>query len=71
MLIRDNGILLRNRIGAQEYVECQEDALIVSGMAEDIRDAVIDYQVGGGKANVAVVQLKSGVSIDDPTTGDI
>ena len=58
MLIRDDGILLRNRIGAQEYVECQEDALIVSGMAEDIRDAVIDYQVGGDKADMAIVQLK-------------
>ena len=58
MLIRDEGIVFRNRIDTKEYVECQDDALAVSGMAEDIRDAVIDYQVGGDKADVAVVQPK-------------
>ena len=33
-------------IGAQGYKECQDDILAVSGMAEDIRDALLEYQVG-------------------------
>ena len=36
-------------------MESQDDVLAVSGMAEDIRDALIDYQVSGGEANAAVV----------------
>ena len=36
-------------------MECQDDVLAVSGMVEDIRDALIDYQVGGAKANAIVV----------------
>lgn len=41
--------MLRNRVSAQGYEECQGDILAVSGMAEDIRDALLDYQVGGTK----------------------
>ena len=36
-------------------MECQDDVLAVSGMAEDIRDALIDYQVGGAEAYAAGV----------------
>ena len=28
-------------------MECQDDILAVSRMAEDLRDAIINYQVGG------------------------
>ena len=37
--------MLYNRISAQGYEECQDDILTVSGMAEDIRDALLEYQV--------------------------
>ena len=45
-VIRDNGITLYNRVSVQGYKECQSDILAVSGMAEDIRDAFLEYQVG-------------------------
>ena len=38
--------MLFNRISAQGYEECQGDILTVSAMAEDIRDALLEYQVG-------------------------
>ena len=41
-------------------MECQGDIQAVSEIAEDIRDALLDYQVGGGKSSVAVGSLKSG-----------
>jgi len=46
-VIKDNGTALYNRVSAQGYEECQGDILAVSGMAEDIRDALLEYQVGG------------------------
>jgi len=49
MLIRDNGNALHNRIKVQGYEECQGDILAASGMAEDIRDALLEYQVGSDK----------------------
>ena len=47
--------MLRDRISAQGYVDCQDDVLAVSGMVEDIRDAAIDYQVGGDGVNAVAV----------------
>ncbi|KAF9643341.1 hypothetical protein BDM02DRAFT_3151691, partial [Thelephora ganbajun] len=44
-LIGDNGNVLYNRINVQGYKECQDDVQAVSAMADDIRDAVIDYQM--------------------------
>ena len=42
--------MLCNLIGAREYEECQDDVLVVSGMAGDIRDdALLNYQVGDDK----------------------
>ena len=32
---------------SQGYEECQDDIIAVSGLVEDIRDALIDYQVSG------------------------
>ena len=52
--------MLCNRINAQDYEECQDDIQAVSGIAEEIRDALLDHQVGGDQAYMAVVTLKSG-----------
>ena len=38
--------MLRDRVNIQGYEGSQDDILAVSGMAEDIRDALLDYQVG-------------------------
>ena len=45
----DNGIVLYDRVSVGGYEECQGDILAVSGMAEDIRDALLEYQVGSRK----------------------
>ena len=37
--------MLCDRVSAQGYEECQDDILAVSEMAEDIRDALLEYQV--------------------------
>ncbi|KAF9645553.1 hypothetical protein BDM02DRAFT_3120016 [Thelephora ganbajun] len=49
-LIEDNGNVLCNRIDTQGYNECQDDIQAASSMADDIRDAVIDYQVAMQRA---------------------
>jgi hypothetical protein len=59
-LIRDNGNVLYNQISAQDYKESQDDILAVSGMVEDIQDALLDYQVGNGGGYVVFVFLKLG-----------
>lgn len=38
--------MLRTHISVDGYEECQEDILAVSGIVEDVRDALLDYQVG-------------------------
>ena len=45
-LIKDNGNALCDRVNTQGYEECQGDILAASGIAEDIRDALLEYQVG-------------------------
>ena len=52
--------MLLNHIGTQRYEECQEDILAMSGMAEDIRDALLDYHVGDNKISVAIMPLTLG-----------
>ncbi|KAF9647405.1 hypothetical protein BDM02DRAFT_3117104 [Thelephora ganbajun] len=49
-LIGDDGNVLYNRINARDYKECQDDIQAVSAMADDIRDAVIDYQMAQQRA---------------------
>ncbi|KAF9645955.1 hypothetical protein BDM02DRAFT_3189254 [Thelephora ganbajun] len=44
-LIEDDGNVLYDRINVQGYKECQDDIQAASAIADDIRDAVIDYQV--------------------------
>ena len=59
-MIRDNAIVLHDRVSVREYEQCQDDILAVSGMAEDIRDALLNYQVGRELSHMAVVSLKLG-----------
>lgn len=58
--IGDKGKRLYDRINAQDREECQDDIQAVSEIAEDIRDAVLDYQVGRDITRLAVVSLKLG-----------
>ena len=53
-LIGDNGVVLYHRFNVEGYQECQGDILTVSGMAEDIRDALLEYQVSGSKFHALV-----------------
>ena len=41
-------------------MECQDDVLAMSGIAEDIRDALLDYQVGGSKTCTVIGPLRLG-----------
>ena len=50
-LIRDTGDVLYNRINVEGYEESQDDIQAVSGIAEDIRDAFLDYQVCSYKSH--------------------
>ena len=50
--------MLYNRVSAQGYEECQDDILAVSGMAEDVRDALLEYQVGSEGSHAVTVLLK-------------
>ena len=51
--------MLYDRINAQNHEECQGDIQAVSEIAEDIRDALLDYQVGGDESYVAVGSSRS------------
>ena len=53
-LIGDNGVVLYHRVNVEGYQECQGDILAVSGMAEDIRDALLEYQVSSSKFHALV-----------------
>ena len=69
-MIRDNGNAFYDRINSKEHMESQDDALEVSGIAEDIRDALLEYQVGNDIPR-AVVGLNWDVLKGGPTKGDI
>ena len=53
--------MLYDRVSVDGYQECQSDILAVSGMAEDIRDALLEYQVNNSKFHAIVVSLKLGL----------
>jgi len=57
-LIRDNGNVLYNRINIEGYKESQDDIQAVSDIAEDIRDALLDYQVCSNNPHATGAQLK-------------
>ena len=44
-LIVDTGNVLYDRMSTEDYEESQDDIQAVYGIAEDIRDAILDYQV--------------------------
>ena len=47
--------MLYNRVSVDGYEEYQDDILAVSEMAEDIRDALLEYQVSNPKFHTVVV----------------
>jgi len=51
--------VLYNRINVGGYEESQDDILAVSDIAEDIRNALLDYQVCSGEPYATGAQLKS------------
>jgi len=53
-LIRDKADALCARLNVQGYEDCPIDIQAASGIAEDIRDALLDYQVGCGKAHTTL-----------------
>ena len=59
-LIKDAGNVLYNRINTEGYKESQDDIQAVSGIAEDIRDALLDYQVCSDTSYATGVQLRLG-----------
>jgi len=63
--------VLYDRINAEGHKESQDDIQIASGIAEDIRDALLEYQVCSNKLYVTGVQLKLGTLTDGTSTGDI
>ena len=60
-MIQDKGTELYDRASIHGYEECQGDILAVSGMTEDIRDALLEYQVGGETSNTTVALLTPGL----------
>ena len=50
--------MLYDRINAQGYEECPGDVQTVSAMVDNIRDAVIDYQVGTREIHIVTMQPK-------------
>ena len=59
-LIRDTGKKLYNRMNTEGYKESRDDIEAVSGIAEEIRDALLDYQVCSDKQYGTEAQLKFG-----------
>ena len=70
-MIRDTGNALYDRINAEDYEESQDDIEVVSGIAEDIRDALLDYQVCRDRQYPTVVQLNWDALTDGTAAGDI
>ena len=59
-LIKNAGNVLYTRINIEGYKESQDDIQAVSGIAEDVRDALLDYQVCSDKLYATGAQLKVG-----------
>ena len=57
-MVGNNAAVLYDRVSVQGYEECQDDILAVSEMAEDIRDAFLEYQVRGETFRAAIVLLR-------------
>ena len=50
--------MLHDRVSAQGYEGCQGDILAVSEMAEDIRDAFLEYQVRSKRSHAVILLLR-------------
>ena len=50
--------MLHDRVSAQGYEERQSDILAVSEMGEDIKDALLEYQVSSKRSHAAILSLK-------------
>ena len=59
-LIGDTGNVLYKRMNTEGYEESQDDIQAVSRIAQDIRDALLDYQVCNDRPYATGVQLKLG-----------
>jgi len=70
-MIRDTGNVLYNRLNTEDYKESQEDIQAVSEIADDIRDALLDYQVCGDRLRMTVIQLNRDTLADGTAAGDI
>ena len=70
-MIRDTGNVLYSRINTEDYKESQDDIEAVSGIAENIRDALLDYQVCRDRPYTTVVQLNRDNLTDGTATSDI
>jgi len=69
-VVGDNSMALYNRASTQGYEECQGDILTVSEMAEDIRDALLEYQVSCEIFHAAeIVELTLGCFDRQPSNG--
>ena len=63
--------MLCDRVSVQGYKKSQGDILYVSEMADDVQDALLEYQVSSEKSHAAGVSLNLGDLTDDPATGNI
>ena len=70
-MIRDAGNMLYNRINTEDYKESQEDIQAVSEIADDIRGALLDYQVCSDRPRATVVRLNRDTLADGTAAGDI
>ena len=68
--IRDTGNVLYNRIKTEGYKESQDDIQAESEIADDIRGALLDYQVCNDRPYAAGVQLNRDTLIDGTATSD-
>ena len=67
--MKGNGNELYNRVTAQGYKESPGDVQAASEIAEDIRDALLDYQVSGDEAYAVVRPPKFGHLDRWPSSG--
>jgi hypothetical protein len=47
--------VLYNCVNIRGYKKCEGDILAMSEMADDIQDALLEYQVGSDKSHAAIV----------------
>ena len=56
--LRDKVKELHGRVTVEGYVENEGDVVVTSGLAEDIRDVLLEYRVSTQKVDTVVVSLK-------------